>query len=147
MDAVVEALRRGCPTLFEDAVLSGVETGEVTLDEAARILGSEPLVLEWRLDGRMERFDGDADDALIDNDAQGTARIVGKQVAVWEIVREFRVAGSVAALRDAFASLSEHEIRAALAYAGRNPDDVAEKIRAYEEMLERARAAYPFAKG
>jgi uncharacterized protein (DUF433 family) len=147
MDAVVEALRRGCPTLFEDAVLCGVESGEVSLDEAARILGSEPLVLEWRLDGRMERSTGDPDEALIDRDAQGTARIVGKQVAVWEVVREFRAAGSVGGLRAAFPNLSEHEVRAALAYAGRYPDEVAEKIRAYEEMQERARSAYPFAKG
>ena len=103
------------------------------------------------VEDRLEVFiDSNAEEKqcqVIEHDDHDVAKIVGKHVTVWEIVREYRRAGSVDAMRGAFPGLSEGELRAALLYAGRNPDEIGAQIKAYDEIVERSKAAYPFAKG
>jgi uncharacterized protein (DUF433 family) len=81
-------------------------------------------------------------------DSSGVARVQGSVVAVWEIVRAFRKSGSVQALMAVFPGLTEREIRAALAYAGREPDEVGAQIQAFEDFrsqMNRRRDSHEFA--
>ncbi|MES1147427.1 MAG: hypothetical protein ABUL49_01625 [bacterium] len=79
---------------------------------------------------------------LVVKDERGVARIIDSNIAVWEIVRAFRKVGSVTALKEGYAGLSERELRTALAYYGQNPDEISAQIAKYEETRI-ARQAYP----
>lgn len=83
---------------------------------------------------RYHAPDEDESYALVQADANGTARIVDSQVPVWEIVRAFRKLGSVDALKAKYVGLSERELRTALLYAGRFPDEISAQIARYEEF-------------
>jgi uncharacterized protein (DUF433 family) len=77
-----------------------------------------------------------ADENWIHKDERGVARIRATQVAVWEVVRTFRTLGSVEELKAKFVVLTEGELRAALAYAGQNPDEISAQINRYEEYKQ-----------
>jgi uncharacterized protein (DUF433 family) len=83
--------------------------------------------------------------ARVKKDVGGVARLVSSPVAIWEVVREYRRLGAVDQVLEYMPMLSELDVRAALSYAGRNPDEIGRDIKRYEEHLERTRAAYPFA--
>ena len=82
-------------------------------------------------------------DGVVTKDSQGVAHIAGSPVAVWEIVRVFRRVSSVENLKAAYIGLSERELRTALAYAGKYPDEIGQQIELYEDS-RRAREAYGF---
>jgi uncharacterized protein (DUF433 family) len=44
-------------------------------------------------------------------------------------------------LKDSYTGLTEGELRAALRYAERHPDEIARKIRAYEDRFVRSEGA------
>lgn len=147
IDELLEAVRSARPDLFDELHLMGVEHGVLSREEAADRLDADPGTVETRLQVYREALTFESESQLIDHDRFGVAHILGKHVKVWEVVREYRRTDGVEAMSPAFPGLSEGELRAALIYAGRHPDEIGGQIRAYEEVQERNKAAYPFAKG
>ncbi|MBS1723569.1 MAG: DUF433 domain-containing protein [Armatimonadetes bacterium] len=145
-EAILAALREVRPDLFGELTLMAAEHGEISHEEAGELLGSPSTDVEQLLTDYREVMTEVTQRRLIELDARGVARIAGKHVTVWEVVREYRRVDSVSGMNEAFPGLSELELRAALVYAGRNPDEIGGQIRAYEEILERSKAAYPYAK-
>lgn len=143
-EGFVRSVKTALPAEFEGLALMAVDEGSLTTCDCAAVL----MLGEAEVDVRLEGYRNNSDDLLegvIEVDLQGTARIADTQVAVWEVVRVFRRVASVAELKLAYNSLSERELRAALAYAGNNPDEIALSIEQYEAMVNRKREAYPFA--
>ncbi|MCW5936473.1 MAG: DUF433 domain-containing protein [Fimbriimonadaceae bacterium] len=145
LEVLLTKIKESLPDLYGELVLMSVESGQTSEVDAARLLDTDPVSVGMRLES-FRLSVGENQLGHIVHDVHGVAKIEDKQVTVWEIVREFRRAGTVSAMRDQFPALNEVELRAALAYAGRNPDEIGGQIRAYEELVERSRAAYPFAK-
>ncbi len=145
-EELVLAIGSARPDIFDELHLMAVEHGQLSETEVAERLNSELAVVKVRLDSYREASTFAIESQVIEKDRNDVARIIGKQIAVWEIVREYRKRDSVDAMRGAFPLLSEGEMRAALIYAGRNPDEIGSQIRAFEEILERNKAAYPYAK-
>lgn len=143
-EGFVRSLQQALPAEFEELALMAVDEGSLQASDCAVVLMVDSEELNVRLEGYRNNTD-DLPDGLIEIDGNRVARIVDTQVAVWEVVRVFRRVGSVAELKQAYNSLSERELRAALAYAGNNPDEIAASIEQYEAVVNRAREAYPFA--
>lgn len=144
-EALENHLRISQPNVYEELAIMAVEHGEMTSADCAVCLQTDEDHVGHRLEIYRRHASESGEGILITTDAQGVARLANTHVTVWEIVREFRRVGSVASLKEAFASLTESELRAALVYAGRHPDEIGEKIREYEEFVQRTKAAYPFA--
>lgn len=134
------------PTLKRELTIMAVEEGLLASGDAAAILHETEEAVKADAAKMRETLERESSHSLIAKDKKGVAKLTGKHVAVWEIVREYRIAGSVEQVCQMFQTLSEWDVRAALSYAGRNPDEIGAQMREYEEHLERARAAYPFAK-
>lgn len=147
LDDLLESLRATHPDLFDELHLMAIEHGQLSRAEVASKLGADPSSVEARLQAYRDAMTFSTESQVIEKDRHGVARIADKQITVWEIVREYRRTDEVDAMRSAFPGLTEGEIRAALIYAGRNPDEIGAQIRLYDELLERNKAAYPFAKG
>lgn len=147
IEDLLEALRLSRRDLFDELHLMAVEHADLSQADAANRLESTLLDVQTRLEAFREASADAAETQIIEHDRHGVAKIANKHVTVWEIVREYRRVDSVEAMRGAFPVLSEGELRSALIYAGRNPDEIGAQIRAYEEVVERSKAAYPFAKG
>jgi hypothetical protein len=75
-------------------------------------------------------------------DWERRAWVVGTALDVWEIVAAFEDFGSVEAMV-AGTDLSERQIRLALAYRDRFPDEIAEALARQRQPLERLREAFP----
>lgn len=147
IDDLLEAIRHSRPDIFDELHLMAIEHGQLTKEDAAERLHADSAVVQNRLEVYREAMTFASESQVIEKDRHGVAKISEKHVSVWEIVREYRRTDSVEAMRGAFPGLSEGELRAALIYAGRHPDEVGSQIRAYDEVVERSKAAYPFAKG
>ena len=147
LDDLLESIRDSRPDLFDELHLMAIEHGQLSRAEVAEMLGADSSVVETRLKVYREAMTFATESQVIQKDRHGVARIADKHITVWEVVREYRRTDEVEAMGATFPGLSEGEIRAALIYAGRNPDEIGAQIRAYEELLERNKAAYPFAKG
>ncbi|MBX3111919.1 MAG: DUF433 domain-containing protein [Fimbriimonadaceae bacterium] len=143
-EGFVRSLKQALPAEFEELALMALDDGGLDATCCAAVLMVESDELDVRLEGYRNNT-GDLTDGLVEHDGHGVARIVDTHVAVWEVVRVFRRVGSVAELKQAYNSLSERELRAALAYAGNNPDEIATCIEQYEAVVNRTREAYPFA--
>ncbi len=146
VEALLDAVRHSLPEFHSELVMMALEHGDLDESQAAAALETDPVSLALRLEAYRKAVAEGASMDSVEIDANGVARIEGKHVTVWEVVREYRRTGSVSAMRGAFPGLSEAELRSALHYAGRNPDEIGAQIRAYEEIIARSRAAYPFAK-
>lgn len=145
MDELLARLMQVEPGLARELAAMAVEEGVLSLDAAAQSLNLSAEEFAADVEAMRTQMEREAGEALIVRDQKGVARLTSQHVAVWELVMEYRRAGSVEMVRSVFPSLSETEVRAALSYAGRNPDEIGAQIRTYEEHVERARAAYPFA--
>lgn len=142
LDRLLASALKDEPELERDLALLAVYHGDLAESECAEILGCPCTEIQ----SGVEHLQASSDESdFISHDAKGIARVGDSHVAVWEIVREFRKVGSVSELNSRFPRLRESEVRAALNYCGRNPDEVAAQISAYEEIAARAKAAYPFA--
>lgn len=134
-------IREFHPGLYEELCLMAVEHGDLTQGDCAVCLATDVSHLAVRL----EIYRNDAGDAgnpiLIEVDENGVACLVDSRIFVWEIEREFRKLGSIEALKDSYTGLTEGELRAALRYAERHPDEIARKIRAYEDRFVRSEGA------
>ena len=81
-----------------------------------------------------------------DSTSGRVARVAGTGLEVFEIVRAFRdMDENWERLRTAYHWLSEHQLRAALAYAAAYPEEIEERLRADERWTpETLWATYPF---
>jgi uncharacterized protein (DUF433 family) len=145
IEGILQALRSAAPEVHCELVLMALDNGNLSQEEAASRLGTDEVTVAIRLE-LFRQSHSESNSQTIVHDKNQVARIANKHVAVWEIVREFRRAGSVGAMRDSFPTLTELELRTALAYAGRHPDEIAGRIAEYERLLERSRSLYPFDK-
>lgn len=138
------ALRRQHPEAFEEMVLLALEHGDLTSAEAGVQLGISEAEVSTRHERLRSKVCDGEEYSLIAFDGNGVAKVKGTVVAVWEVVRQFRRSQSVAELHAMFPSLTEMEVRSALAYAGRNPDQIHGQIRAFEEFRTGGSAALGF---
>lgn len=132
------------PDLFEQITLGAIDQGEVSVERGAELLGvSQEDVLE-----RLATFRNATtvhDCAVVHDSTNGKiARLAESQVAIWEIVREFRKLGSIDALLDHYPSLTRGELETAVRYSQSHPDEIEHQISQYESMLDKKRAEYPF---
>jgi hypothetical protein len=81
-----------------------------------------------------------------DSPSGRVAKVAGTGLGVFEIARDWRgMDGDWERLRQAFHWLSEHELRAAVAYAEAYPEEIDERLRADEYWTpERVWETYPF---
>lgn len=137
-DSLVVHLREFHPGVYEELCLMAVEHGDIEPADCAVCLATDVSHLAVRLE--IYRAGAGSDDSaiLIETDSHGVASLVDSQIRVWEIVREFRRLGSLGDLKEAYASLTESELRAAIRYAERHSDEIEAKIRAYEDRFVKA---------
>jgi uncharacterized protein (DUF433 family) len=84
--------------------------------------------------------------ALVETGGASCARLSESRIAVWEIIRAYRRAGSIEGLHEEFPQVELGELKAALEYGVENQVEVDLLIARYESMLEQRRAQYPYAR-
>lgn len=134
---LVTHIREFHPDIFEELCLMGVEHGDLEQSDCAVCLSTDVSQLAMRLEIYRSEAGNDENVILIGIDENGVACLLDSGIFVWEIVREHAKLGSLEALKDSYASLTEAELRAALRYADRHPDEIQRKIKAYEERFVR----------
>lgn len=115
---------------------------ELIDQEAQRTGRSRSAVLEALADEalRMRLFPGIAFRGV---DWERRAWVIGTALDVWQIVEAFDDIGSVEQMADAGAA-SERQIRLALAYYERFPEEIDAAIAANRRSLAQLRDEYPF---
>lgn len=144
-ESALNTLWAMCPGLLEELAVSAVDQEELSIADCAGLLGIAREDVERRLAGFRSRM-ADPELAVASIGSSNGAKTTGGQVAVWEIIREYRKLGSVERLRESFPSLSEGELAGAFHYADQNKSEIEAKISAYETVLARKRSEYPFVK-
>ena len=144
IETALNTLWNSYPGLFEEACVSAVDQEQLTVARCAEILNLDEGRVEELLHAFRSRPPQPA--TAVVRDERAVARLAEGNVAVWEIVREYRKLGSVEKLVNSFASLSRGELAAALKYAEQNPAEIEGHIARYEELLAKRRAEYPFAR-
>lgn len=143
---MLNTLWRQYPELFDELAISAVDQEQLSIDACASLLDIEPRAVEDRLLA-FRRIAVPFDSAVVHDDSvKHVARLANGQIAIWEIVREFRKLGSAEKLRDSFPGVPEGELAAALRYAQAHTDEIDAMITEYEEVLAKRRAVYPFAR-
>lgn len=143
-ETFLRRLQANQPEIFEELALMAVDSGVLTTPACAACLATDEASVVVRLEIYRQVEDGSTSGVLVETDESRVARVSGTGVSVWEIVYKYRELGSIEALKEAYPGLTDGELRAALRYADRYPDEVELQISKYEKMVERARAAYPF---
>jgi uncharacterized protein (DUF433 family) len=144
-ETILNTLWAACPTLLGELAISAVDQETLSVDACADLLAISTHEVEQRLIA-FRKYSITIERAVVEEGCRHGARLAEGQVAVWEVVREYRKLGSVEALKESFPGLSEGELAAAFIYAEQHPSEVEEKILAYENMLARKKSEYPFMK-
>lgn len=144
VDRIVEALWAAHPRLLSELAIAAVDHGEITAEDAAHALSVSPE----EVTSRVETFRKDARPKapIVEDDGAGIARLAEGHVPVWEVVREYRKTHDLESLATAFPALTNTELEAAVIYGNEHPDEIDNLITTYENMQDRKRAEYPFAK-
>lgn len=140
-ETILNTLWRMFPGLLEEVAISAVDQETLSVGECAALLSIDPMEVEERLIAFRCHIRHVNRCVVIDRDV---ARLAEGQVAVWEVVREYRKLGSVVRLKESFPALSEGELAAALVYARDHPQEIEQKINEFESIAIRRRAEYPF---
>lgn len=133
------------PTLLTDLAISAVDHEELSIDQAACMLGLSAEDIEERLVSFRNRTLR-TDVVVVMDESQHVARLIKGRIAVWEIVRLFRKYGDLEGVNRACPSASPAEIAAALEYASQHGEEIEAQIRRYEDALHKRRVEYPFVK-
>lgn len=144
VETTMNTLWNAYPGLFQEVCVSAVDQEQLTVARCAELLELSEARVEELLHAFRSRPPQPT--AAVVRDERSVARLAEGQVAVWEIVREYRKLGNVERLVDSFTSLSRGELAAALKYAEQNPAEIETQIVRYEELLAKRRAEYPFAR-
>ncbi|HET8566322.1 MAG TPA: hypothetical protein VFL77_07595 [Solirubrobacterales bacterium] len=118
------------------------ETEELIAAEARRTRRSKGAVIEGLAEEalRTRTFPGIA---FRGEDWDRRPWVIGTAFDVWQVIDAYRDAGSVEAMVAA-GNLSERQVRLALAYYERFPEEVDEAIALNRRPLAQLRAEYPF---
>lgn len=149
LESYLNTLWEQFPNLYESIAIGAVDQEELTLTHCAECLGITAEEVEGKLrDFRQsDRFrQQPIARAVVAVQQDSPAKLVHGQIAVWEVVREYRKLGSLERLTEAFPGIRPFEIAEAMKYAEQNPKEIATQIELYETMLARRRAEYPFSK-
>lgn len=141
---VVGAIRRELTDEFEEMVLGAVDCGELSVENASELMMTDEAGLDSKLEIYRQEHDGLEVNILIETNERGVAEISGTKAKVWEIVLKFRELGSLEALQSSYLGLTLSELKAALRYADRYPDEIERQIEAFRKVNDRLKAAYPF---
>lgn len=144
-EQVLNTLWSTFPGLYEEMSISAVDQEMLSIDECAMRLSISPSLVEEKLLA-YRRCAVSMDSAVVRDETKHVARLAQGQIAVWEVVREYRKLGSVERLTETFPGLSEGELAAALRYAETNSGEIECLITEYENVLAKRRAEYPFAR-
>lgn len=145
VETILNTIWNSYPGLLPDLAIAAVDQEQLSVDSCAHLTGVESAKVEELLvEFRQKNTRFDYDWAVVVDNKSCVAKLVESQVAVWEIVREYRKLGSVERLTEAFPSLPKSELAAALVYADQNPREIEQQISKYEEILHKKRAEYPF---
>lgn len=145
VESVLNALWLQYPKLYEELAISAVDQEQLSVDDCAERLGVSPTAIEERLISfrRSATFES----AVVHDDTvKHVARLANGQVAVWEVVREYRKQGGLEALKQSFPGLSESELAAGLRYAQEHSEEIEALIEEYESVLARRRSVYPYSR-
>lgn len=145
VEALLNTLWHQYPGLYEELAIAAVDQEMLSVEDCAERLGKPIWVIEERL-LQFRRAEVSVESAVVHDDTvKHIARLANGQVAVWEVVREYRKLGSLDALRSSFPAISEGELAAALRYAQEHAEEIQRLIDEYEGVLALRRASYPFA--
>lgn len=134
--STAEALREllaNHPALREAVVVGAAEEDQITLSEGAERLGLPVDDITRRVVDHR-RHNGTTVDP--DGGPNGP-RLRGSHVAVWEIVREYRLHGSLDGLARDFPAIPRKELEAALDYAEGHSEEIEAFIDRYESLFAR----------
>ena len=146
VESFLNTLWRQYPGLYGELAISAVDQEQLSVDACAELLNIRSEEVEERLLA-FRRSALPLDTAVVhDDSAKHVARLANGQIAVWEIVREFRKLGAAERLRDSFPGVPEGELAAALRYAQEHPDEIEAMIAEYEGILAKRRSVYPFSR-
>lgn len=132
------------PDIWEELALMALQNGDLNTEACAICLETDPGSVAVRLEIYRQVEDNETAGVVIETDEHGVARLSEAGVNVWEIVYKHRDLGSIEALKEAYLALTDGELRAALGYADRHPDEIDARIAEYEKIIGRKKAAYPF---
>lgn len=143
-DRIVEALWTAHPRLLGELAIAAVDNKQITAEEAGEVLA----VSADEVRSRVETFRKSQRPSapIVEDDGTGIARLAEGHVPVWEVVREYRKTHDVQNLALAFPALTPAELDAALDYGKEHAIEIDNLIVKYENMQDRKRAEYPFAK-
>lgn len=147
VETILNTLWNSYPGLLSDLAIAAVDQEQLSVDSCAKLLKIDVLEVERCLvEFRQKNAKFGYDLAVVVENGSSIAKLIDSQVAVWEIVREFRKLGSVERLTEAFPTLPKSELAAALVYAEQNPSEIEAQISKYETILQKKRDEYPFMK-
>jgi uncharacterized protein (DUF433 family) len=143
LEDALNAVYTARPDIVEFVVIGGVDQEEISVKEASQLLQKSEDAIEALLCAHRRRTLKQQCVVICEG---AIARIADGGIPIWEIVRTYRQVGSLERLSEVFAGISAPVLQAALAYAEVNRDEIDDQIGRYEEMLERKRAEYPYAR-
>ena len=143
-DRILEALWAAHPRLLSEIAIYAVDHNEITVDEAAEVLSVTPEELRSRVEAFRRAETPRA--PIVEDDGSGIAVLAEGHVPVWEVVREFNKTSSMPEVAKAFPALSEDELLAAIEYGQKHPGEIDALITTYENMQDRKRSEYPYAR-
>lgn len=144
LELILNTLWNQFPGLLEELAVAAVDNESLGLEDCARLMGTTHEEAEQRLRDHR-KCELRPENAVVHDQNKQIAKLAMGNVAVWEVVREYRKLGSVESLREAFPALSEAELAAAMKYAEAHPAEIENLISDYERVLSRRRQEYPFA--
>lgn len=133
LQPIFEAIWAAFPDLYEELLISAVDQEVLASVDAADRLGISPTSIDLMvIDARHKRL---ALGHSIVQSGNQPAKLAESQVAVWEVVREYRKHRSVEKLKESYPSLNVSEIQAALLYWEGNVEVVENQIQRYEDRI------------
>lgn len=143
VESAMNAIFESRPELFEQVVIGAVDQDQISNARAAQILSVSEEEVDQKLAFLRRRALKRCCVVVCDG---SVAKLADGGLPVWEVVRVYRRLGSLERLQEAFFGVSQATLESALAYAEANVEEIDQQINRYEELVERKKAEYPFAR-
>lgn len=143
LERALNSLYEAEPDLCEAIVVGAVDQEEISIPHAAQTLQVSEMEIEEKLAAYRKKNLKQHCVVICEG---AVAKIADGGVPIWEIVRVHRQLGCFDKLSEAFTGVSPQMLTSALAYAELNGDEIEIQITRYEQMIERKRAEYPYAR-